>query len=600
MKHKVSILTILLMVLAIPQNVMAYDFSAVAPSGQTLYYNIVGGNAQVTYFQSYSSLSGSLVIPDVVTYNGITYSVTSINDNSFHACSELTTVIIPNSVTSIGNHAFSNCSGLTSIIIGNSVTNIGNYAFYACSGLTSVSIPNSVTSIGSDAFGSCSNLNSITIGNSVTSIDYGAFRGCSELTYVTIPNSVISIGPLAFYNCTRLASVNIPEQVNSIGQNAFYNVRHIFYHGNATGSPWGALHLNGVTEGDFIYSDSTKTALWSYIGSNEAITIPVTVTSIGDRAFFGCSWLDSVTMGNSVTSIGERAFQDCNGLTSVIIGDSVTSIGDIAFADCWGLTSVTIPNSVTSIGFMAFYRCSGLTTVNYNATNCTSMGSSYLPVFSNCTNMTTLNIGRHVTQIPDYGFYGCSELTEITSLASVAPTLGTDVFYDVSSIILVTIPCGSLMSYNSQWDYFSNLIEADGYTFDATTSDSTMGIVIILTEPTCQDPTAVVNAASNTGYHFTHWNDGNTDNPRTLMVSSDSTIIAYFTANGGTEGIDNAYQDAIHVLVKDGRIIVDGVKSEDVQVFDIMGRQTKNDMLPNGVYLVKVGNHPARKVVVIR
>ena len=156
------------------------------------------------------------------------------------------------------------------------------------------------------------------------------------------------------------------------------------------------------------------------------------------------------------------------------------------------------------------------------------------------------------------------------------------------------------MSYSSQWNYFSNFIETDGYSFEAATSDSTMGIVTVLTQPTCQEPTAVVNAVPNTGYHFAHWNDGNTDNPRTLMVSSDSTIIAYFTANGGTEGIDNADQDAIHVLVKDGRIIVDGVKNEDVQVFDIMGRQTKNDMLPNGVYLVKIGKRPAQKVVMIR
>ena len=90
-------------------------------------------------------------------------------------------------------------------------------------------------------------------------------------------------------------------------------------------------------------------------------TIPNSVTSIGDRAFEGCSGLTSVTIPNSVTSIGRYAFYNCSGLTSVTIPNSVTSIGDYAFTDCSGLTSVTIGNSVTSIGYDAFRGCSGLT-----------------------------------------------------------------------------------------------------------------------------------------------------------------------------------------------------------------------------------------------
>ena len=88
-----------------------------------------------------------------------------------------------------------------------------------------------------------------------------------------------------------------------------------------------------------------------------SVTIPNSVTSIGEGVFYNCSGLTSVTIPNSVTSIGDEAFLDCIGLTSVTIPNSVTSIGAYAFKDCTGLTSVTIPNSVTSIGDLAFANC---------------------------------------------------------------------------------------------------------------------------------------------------------------------------------------------------------------------------------------------------
>ena len=197
--------------------------------------------AEVTSGGKYS---GSVVIPESVTYDTKTYSVTSIGSNAFQNRPGLRSVTIPNSVTSIGNNAFYSCSGLasvaipnsvtsigdcafrfcyslTSVTIGNSITSIGEYAFCYCTGLTSVTIPNSVTSIGKWAFSSCSGLTSVTIGNSVTSIGEWAFSSCSGLTSVTIPNSVISIGNNAFYGCSGLTSITIPNSVTSIGRSVF-------------------------------------------------------------------------------------------------------------------------------------------------------------------------------------------------------------------------------------------------------------------------------------------------------------------------------------------------------------------------------------------
>ena len=128
---------------------------------------------------------GDIVIPENVTFNDVTYSVTSIGEEAFYRCSGLTSITIPNSVTSIGDYAFRYCTGLTSITIPNSVTTIGSSAFSGCTGLTSITIPNSVTSIGDYAFGNCTGLTSIEIPNSVTSIGYEALRGCTGLTSIT-------------------------------------------------------------------------------------------------------------------------------------------------------------------------------------------------------------------------------------------------------------------------------------------------------------------------------------------------------------------------------------------------------------------------------
>ena len=169
----------------------------------------------------FGKYTGDIVIPTLVSYDNIQYSVTSIGDWVFSECSDLTSITIPNSVTSIGDDTFSNCSGLTSVTIPNSVTSIGNSAFSGCYGLTSVTIPNSVTSIGRQVFSNCYGLTSVIIPNSVTSIGQGAFYGCSGLTSVTIPNSVTSIGERAFEDCSDLTSVTIGNSVTSIGNSAF-------------------------------------------------------------------------------------------------------------------------------------------------------------------------------------------------------------------------------------------------------------------------------------------------------------------------------------------------------------------------------------------
>lgn len=550
-----------------------YDFSAVAPSGQTLYYNISGSTVSVTYpgpspYYWYGySMPGDLVIPSSVNNGGTTYSVTSIGDHAFDGCYDLTgNLTIPNSVTSIGNSAFEGCFRLMgSLIIPNSVTSIGYAAFEGCSGLTgSLIIPNSVTTIGYHTFFQCSGLTSVSIPNSVISIGQSAFYGCYSLTgNLTIPNSVISIDRYAFEGCYGLTGdLTIPNSVTSIGYAAFCG-------------------CSGLT----------------------SVNIGNSVISIGDQAFRDCSGLTYVSIPNSVTSIGQWAFCNCSGLTSVSIPNSVTSIGSSAFSGCSGLTSVSIPNSVTYIPNSTFSNCSGLTSVTIG-TSVTYIGQG---AFRDCSGLTSVIIPNSVARIDHLAFYGCDSILEITALPTISPSLGTDVF-TCSRSTIVNIPCGCMMNYSVDWDYFTNFVEGMVFSVSVESDDTAQGSVAVLSQPTtCEDPQAVVSATPAPGYHFHHWSDGSTSNPYTFTVVSDTLLIAYFALDS-TEGIDSVQPSDYSISTSGNQVVITGTSNQRVRIFDSMGRllstfRTSNSstalpVLTTGVYLVQVANHPAQKVVI--
>ena len=243
-------------------------------------------------------------------------------------------------------------------------TSIECSAFEKCFALTSITIPNSVTSIGEYAFAWCSALTTIDIPNSVKNIGNMAFAWCSALTSITIPNSVKSIGNDAFFSCSSIASITIPNSVTDIGYDAFCNVPNVMYNGTATGSPWAARNVNGYVEDYLVYADDTKTTLLACsAAATGEISIPNSVTSIEDRAFWECSSVTSIILPNSVTSIGGGAFYNCSSLTSITIPNSVTSIGSSAFTDCSSLTSIIIPNSIINIHQNAFYGCCKLSSI---------------------------------------------------------------------------------------------------------------------------------------------------------------------------------------------------------------------------------------------
>ncbi len=465
--------------------------SAWAFKSGDLYYNITDASnktVEVTYeyqgnSSNYSSLPGAVTIPATVSYNGTTYSVTSIGEEAFLSCYALTQVTIGNSVTSIGDGAFSSCYALTQVNIPDGVESIGAGVFYGCSKLTQVTIPNSVTSIGSSAFSGCAALTQVTLPESVTSIGSQAFAWCSALTQVNIPDGVTSIGNYAFYGCSALTQVNIPNSVTSIGYEAFegtalYNnadnwTNNVLYIDNCL------ISANEGLSGNYEIAASTRLIAdqaFSNCTALTQVTILGSVTSIGDYAFYWCSKLTQVTIPSSVTSIGDYAFEDCYALTAINvesdntaycsvdgilfnkdkttliqypagkpetsynIPDGVTSIGYEAFRYCSALTQVTIPESVTNIGNYAFSGCSALTQVTIG-NSVESIGEG---AFYGCSALTQVTIGSGVTSIGDWAFSECSALTQVT-IGNSVESIGEGAFYGCSALTQVTIP-GSVTS----------------------------------------------------------------------------------------------------------------------------------------------------------
>ena len=288
---------------------------------------------------SYCRSLSEIVIPSSVTSIGkgafygcdslskivIPSSVTSIGDRAFSWCPSLSEIVIPSSVTGIGDSAFYGCDSLSKIVIPSSVTSIGDSAFYDCRSLSEIVIPSSVTSIGDRAFSWCRSLSEIVIPSSVTSIGKVAFARCDSLSEIVIPSSVTSIGDWAFSGCDSLSEIVIPSSVTSIGNRAFCGCSSLKY----ISIPKSVIGLNGnpfvewkgkleCLSPNFVYEDDIlfnkdKSRIISFRNQNiESYVIPSSVTSIGDRAFYGCRSLSEIVIPSSVTSIGDSAFYNCS------------------------------------------------------------------------------------------------------------------------------------------------------------------------------------------------------------------------------------------------------------------------------------------------
>jgi hypothetical protein len=452
------------------------------PTAASVPYTYTTDNGAVS-ITGYTGLGGAVTLPG--TIYGL--PVTSIGDQAFVSCTNLTSVIIPDSVIHIGGRAFDNCTGLTSLLIPDSVTALGGGAFYNCSNLADIIIGASVAGIGDYAFYGCSSLTSVCVRGSAPTIGSSVFTGDDSATVyylpgttgwgptlggvpavlwappvpytyttnnrtiaitgytgsggaVTIPGAinflpVTSLGDGAFVEY-RLTSVMIPASITSIRVETFRACS------NLAAITVDALNPCYCSVGSVLFNKSQTTLIEYPRGKAGSYAIPDSITSIGDWKFAHCAGLTSITMGNSVTNIGNCAFYDCPGLTSVAIGNSVTSIRIWTFGRCLSLTNVTIPRSVTRIGDLAF---------------------------DNCLSLASVTIPDTVTSIGDYTFQGCTSLGGVYFQGN-APSAGSFMFVGAGNPSVYYLP--GTTGWGSPFDGITAVV----WTPQIQTGDGSFGV----------------------------------------------------------------------------------------------------------------------------
>ena len=427
--------------------------------------------------------------------------LTSIGDYAFEDCSSLKSITIGNSVTSIGDGAFQSCSSLSSVTIPNSVTSIENWAFQWCSSLTSITIPNSVTSMGIYAFRYCESLTFVTLGNGLTSIGSCAFQSCSSLTSITIPNSVMSIEDGAFQSCSSLSSVTIPNSVESIGYEAFDSCSRVTMQGttpplisagtfsdNATifvpcsamdaylAAPvWQFLDLHGLSH--HVNLNATEGGSAQITAAN-CESSSVTVEAYASENYQFKQWSDgntdnprTITLTRDITLTAE--FEEIPYYSVTISGNYIDG-----YVSIWDWHFYTESSAVQ-------FEVQGGTEV-------------YFREESNCGSFLGWSDG--VTER--------ARTIVITSDTTISSIFEASKYYTVN--ISGDNLCGSYeveggMFCNTHWTEFYN--------------ESSLQL-------TMREGTSITfsNAYSGECGNWSGWSDGVTDNQRTIIITSDTTI----------------------------------------------------------------------------
>ncbi len=329
-------------------------------------------------------------------------------------------------------YMFNGYGAVTKITLPNDLTEIPNYAFWNFAGSfgAGFGIPSGVTSIGNGAFQN-SEITEIVIPEGVTSLGANAFQGCTELTKITLPSTLTSIGNYAFDGCAKLATIVLPA----------------------------SLPESGLKIGDYAFRNCSSL--------NGAIALPAGITSIGTRAFEGCSGISEISFGEGLATVGSYSFKGCDALTKVRFGKGLTEIKDYVFTGLKNLQSVNIPYTAKKFGNGTFAGCTALSTVTFDQTpagetpeiltwgsgsGTTTISSStttpypytdkfgvhYHGTFAGCTALKSLEIpeGR-MNALPTYAFIG-SGLESFTIPASMT-TINSYAF-NYTKLKSITIP----------------------------------------------------------------------------------------------------------------------------------------------------------------
>ena len=525
-------------------------------------------------------------------YVSLGSSVSTIGNVAFEGCSAMTVLDIPNSVTLIGNWAFCNCTALDSVYIGSSVAYLSsstfagtdnvrylhynaanaNVSYFSAGGyrsslpvgsLTRLVVGDSVRALQQYAFSGAGSLASLYLGKNLSSVSSSAFDGCSNvrhldynasqfvdgsfpaealetfsrLSHLVVGDAVSYVPAGAFSRRDSLRSVVLSETVDSLGDSCF----------------WGCVGLTDLTMSDGLSAIGVSAFQGCRSLSGE-LELPNTLLSIGSNAFQGCAAIEgTLSLPSSLAAMGQGAFSGCANLLEVRFQESAAAVAPMAFSNCERLYRVVMGNYTAAVGADAFRNCTRLTEVVMGP-SLSSIGSNAFhgdvrlanPLFANvlatigdsafygCSSMGGhLVIPQSVVSVGDHAFAGIGEITALTVKAAVPPTICAHSFAAVTPLSVVYVPCGSLLNYHvaDHWDDFSNLVEDAPFVLSVSANDSLRGSVALLQSPTCGNHAARIQAVAREGFHFLRWQDGNTANPRQLLLSSDTSFVAVFVSD---------------------------------------------------------------------
>ena len=464
---------------------------------------------------------------------------TSTGYSTFSSCDALDKLIIGEMVQRIPDKAFSNCNSLDTIIwnsfdLSYYPTDESKYPFNGCSSLQTVIFGDSVQSIPANAFRNCSNLSSIFIGNYVKKIGQFAFYNCNLMTGTVLLDSLNAIGECAFYNCQNITgNINLTN-LSTISNSTFYNCQNLtFSHFDSltTLGTYSFYNCNNIL-GNLDISKVNSIPQYAFHGCTNLthIQFSPSLQSIGTKSFYDCDNLLSIDLDSAEVTLGDSAFADCDRLVTVDLGANATSIGNGAFAGCFRLTTVNMGNTVTSIGNNAFRDCIRLVSPKLSRA-LLSIGSN---AFKGCSLITgQLNFPENVSSIGAGAYSGCSGVTSLLMKPQNPPTIYASTFDSININIPVYVPCGRVLNYyvTDYWENFPNILEMEPYQVTLSVNNDAMGAASVTSQPSCTNPQAIIAATSNEGFHFTHWSDGNTNNPRVLSLNQDTSLVANFTVN---------------------------------------------------------------------
>ena len=362
-------------------------------------------------------------------------------------------VVVEDGVTEIASHMFSYCAHLKDASFAESVRSIKGAAFMFCPELETVNIPDGVTKLGRWTFHSCKSLKAISLSESLAQIGEGVFMDCTALKAVQIPANVRKVDGTAFYGCTALQTVVIPETLTDVAGTAFDETAWL----DAKRAENPLVIVNGTVidgktcKGSIVIPDGTKRIAAEAFGR-----------SFGEILNTPCE-LTALTIPDSVTEIGQGAFAYCDTLKQVILPAGLQKIEAGTFTACKALRSIEIPQQVTEIGSGAFWDCKELEIIDFPDHSIEIDQSDYLsgtfsgtkwltnrlaeqnPVLIGDVLVTASGIKGNLV-IPDgvrviapYAFANCTELTGVQIPDSVQK-IGAQAFSGCSSLQIIGLP----------------------------------------------------------------------------------------------------------------------------------------------------------------